>query len=146
MDEVKTNQRVEYVAGKFPGVDDGEITKGLFSVMLTSLGGKYCDMIAMVPVASLKSSKMSDVYSKCLKGVTEIGFSTCANSVDGHRTNKKFYKELCGGKIQSFYHNPFKPDDKIFPLFDTPHIFKCIYNIFLTRETFKIPRTSTLDI
>ena len=41
MDEVKTNQRVEYVAGNFPGVNDGEITKGLFSVMLKSLGGKY---------------------------------------------------------------------------------------------------------
>ena len=41
MGEVKTNQRIEYVAGKFPGVDDGEITKGLFSVMVKSLGGKY---------------------------------------------------------------------------------------------------------
>ena len=90
MDEVKTDQHVEYVGGNFPGSCDDGITKGLFSVMINSLGGKYCDMVAMIPVVTLDSVKMKEVYTKVLKGVTNIGFSTCALLVDGHRTNKKF--------------------------------------------------------
>ena len=52
----------------------------------------------------------------------------------------KFYKdELCNGKMTSFNDNPYDPGKKIFPLFDTPHIFKCFYNIFMTRNEFKCP-------
>ena len=139
MDEVKTNQAVEYVGGNFPGKNEDGVTKGLLSVMLSSLAGKYRDNVAMIPVVTLKSTTMDTVYDKVLKGVTEIGFSTCANSVDAHRTNKKFYKTLCGGTITESIPNPYKTSDSIFNLFDTPHIFKCIYNIFLTRKLFLCP-------
>ena len=99
--------------------------------MIKSLGGKYRDVVAMVPVVSLKATDMDEIYMKVLKGITEIGFSPAASSVDGHRVNKKFYKDLCddGNEVKSFIENPFKPEEKVFLLYDTVHIFKCIYNI-----------------
>ena len=98
--------------------------------MIKSLGGKYCDMVAMVPVVTLKSTQMSEVFMKVLKG--DISFSVCAMLVEGHRTNKKFYKELCSGTIKPFWNNPFRLEDKIFPLFDTPHNFVCLQYILET--------------
>ena len=108
--------------------------------MISSLGGKYQDMKAMVLVVTLKWEQMYNVYLKVSEDLTKIGFSTSAISVDGHRTNSKFYKEISGGKIKQVIDNPYKPDEKIFPLFDTPHIFKCVYNIFLTRQIFHCSR------
>ena len=79
-------------------------------------------------------------FSNVLKGVTEIGFVTCAALLDGNRINMKFYREnLCGGKLMMYVDNPFMAGYPIFPLFDTVHIFKCFYNIFLTRNELKIP-------
>ena len=140
LDEVKTDQTVDYTGGNILGEFEGVVTKGLLAVMIKSLGGKYRDVVAMVPVVSLKSTDMDEIYMKVLKGITDIGFSTTASSVDGHRVNKKFYKDLCGGKeVKPFIQNPFKPDEKIFLLYDTVHIFKCLYNIFLKRIHFEIP-------
>ncbi len=133
LDEVKTNQGIQYVGGNFFGKTEEGVTKGLLSIMVSSLAGKYRDNVAMVPVVNLNSTKMDEVYQKVLKGITNVGFSTGANSVDGHRTNKKFYKDLCGGKITESFENPYNPSETIFNLLDTTH-FKCIYNIFLTRN------------
>ena len=140
MDEVHTNQSVEYVGGKFFGNENNEITKKLFSVMVKSLGGRYKDMVAMQPVATLNSGTMKTIFMNVLKGLTEIGFTTCAVLVYGNRINMKFYKdELCDGKMKYFVDNPFKTGDKIFLLYDTPHIFKCLYNIFLSRNELICP-------
>ena len=74
------------------------LTKTLLSVMINSVGGKNRDMVAMIPSVNLKAEKISEIYKKVLKGVTDIGFSTCASGVDSNRINKKFYKELFDGK------------------------------------------------
>ena len=144
MDEVKSDQSVEYIGGGFSGRTENGVTKGLLGIMIASLAGGYHDMVAMLPVVTLTSIFMGDMFDKVLKGLTQLGFSVCAISVDGHRTNKKFYKDLCaaGGPATSIapsVKNPYHTKDLIHILFDTTHIFKCIYNIFLTRGTFKCP-------
>ena len=78
MDEVHTNQAVEYVDGSFSGTDVVNIvnvvniTKKLFCLMtkIKSLGGKYCDMVAMHPVATLTAEDMAVIFSIVLKGLT----------------------------------------------------------------------------
>ena len=55
IDEVKTDQSVDYTGGNFAGEGADGITKGLLAIMINSLGGKYNDIVAMVPVATLKS-------------------------------------------------------------------------------------------
>ena len=139
LDEVKTNQGIEYIRGAFFRSTKDGVTKGLLGVMISSLGGRYRDMIAMIPVVTLKWEQMKKIYLKVLEGLTKIGFSTCATSVDGHRTNHRFYKEICGGEMKQVICNPYKNGEKICPLFDTTHIFKCIYNIFMTRQVLHCP-------
>ena len=76
MDEVHTNQAVEYVDGSFSGTDVVNIvnvvniTKKLFCLMVKSSGGKYCDMVAMHPVATLTAEDMAVIFSIVLKGLT----------------------------------------------------------------------------
>ena len=41
MDEVNSQVSVQYVSGKFFGIENGQFTKTLLSVMLKSIGGKY---------------------------------------------------------------------------------------------------------
>ena len=76
MDEVQTNQAVEYVGKLFSGTDVVNIvnvvniTKKLFCLMVKSSGGKYCDMVAMHPVATLTAEDMAVIFSIVLKGLT----------------------------------------------------------------------------
>ena len=126
LDEVYTDQKVNFIGGNFDGLNEDGFTKTLLSVMLRSLCGKYRDMIAMIPTVSLKSEKMGKVFKQVLKGVTEIGFTVCATVVDGCRVNKKFYAEFCGSKVTelpTFIENPYKRENKTSPLYDTTHIF-----------------------
>ena len=140
LDEVITNQRAEYVGGNFFGVNGSGVTKKLLGIMIKSVGGKFCDMVAMQPVVTCDSEMMKKIFMNVLKAITEIGFSTCAVVVDGNRLNMKFYRqELYGGTMGSAIINPFKTEDKIFPVFDSVHIFKCLYNIFLNKNELKIP-------
>ena len=146
LDEVHTDQKVNFIGGSFDGLNEDGFTKTLLSVMVKSLCGKYRDMIAMIPTVSLKSEKMLEVFNNTLKGVTEIGFTVCATVVDGNRVNKKFYSLMCGSKVlPTSIENPFKSGLKIFPLYDAPHIFKCFYNLFMTRSTFMIPSFGDFD-
>ena len=52
LDEVYSNQCVQYVVGKFFGAEGGEITKTLLCLMLKSICGKYRDVVAMVPIVN----------------------------------------------------------------------------------------------
>ena len=76
MDEFHTNQAVEYVGGSFSGTDVVNIvnvvniTKKLFCLMVKSSGGKYGDMVAMHPVATLTAEDMAVIFSIVLKGLT----------------------------------------------------------------------------
>ena len=71
MDEVKTDQSVEYVCGRIIGETEEVVTKGLLEVMVSSLGGKYHDIVAMMPVVTLKTHTMHDIFQRVLKGLTE---------------------------------------------------------------------------
>ena len=48
MDEVKTDQSVEYIGGNFVGKTENGITKGLLGIMIASLAGGFHDMVAML--------------------------------------------------------------------------------------------------
>ena len=49
-----------------------------------------------------------------LKEVTEIGFDTAVNNVDGHSSNRTFYKEkLCNGVLKTNIPHPFKFSSRI---------------------------------
>jgi len=140
MDEIHTNQKIEYTNGTFFGLEEGKIVKTMLGFMISSVGGPYSDMVALCQMSKLDSSILKQNYIKVLKTLTECGFVVVANSADNHAINIKFYThELCDGTLLPFVQHPFLNGEKIFLLFDPVHIFKNIYNNFVNRKIFDCP-------
>ncbi len=135
MDEVYSQKKVEYMNGKFFGKETGHHTKTILAVMISSVAGKYKDIVALLPLSGISAEIMEKLFFQILKGLGEIGFQVCHTSLDGHAVNIKFYKLLSAGDIQSSIKNP-NSDQQIFLLFDTVHLFKNFYNNFVNKGQF----------
>lgn len=142
IDEVYSSSQIEFSGGKFYGFEHQEPTKTLLCFMIKSIAGRYNDVIAMVPLVKISSEIIKTWFDKVLEAVTNIGFDVVAVLTDAHSSNWKFYsQELCsGGKMKNFISNPHLPDNKIFLLFDSVHVFKNMYNNILNKQQFIAPR------
>ena len=67
--------------------------------MITSVGGRYEDVVAMYPCNNLNAQDMKKHFYHVLKALHEIGFLVVITLVDGNSVNTKFYEDLCGGKL-----------------------------------------------
>ena len=53
LDEVYSQQSMQYSSGSFYGHDGSLITKTLFCIMLKSIAGRFSDIVTMSPVANI---------------------------------------------------------------------------------------------
>lgn len=53
---------------------------------------------------------------------------------DNNRVNRKMFKYVCGGTLESYINNPSNNNKQIFLFFDTVHIFKSIRNNWLNQS------------
>ena len=129
LDEIYIAKRCEYSrsTGQIYGMESNEIEKMLLTVMFKSVAAQYQDVIAMVPVVKISSSMLYGLFNRVMSSTTAIGYDAVVSLVDGHSANAKFYKsELCCDKPTSFIAHPLDENKKLFPLFDSVHIFKCL--------------------
>ena len=142
LDEVFSFKTVQYSAGKFFGNENGSITKTLLCIMIKSIAGGYRDVIAMSPIDEISAEKIHAIWSDAVKKLTiDLGFNVCATTADNHKSNMKHFKKiLCPGELESYIPNPFDSSKKIFLLFDSTHILKCISNNFRNKECFVCPK------
>ena len=61
--------------------------------------------------------------------------------MDNFSANRKFYTELCGGKLQANIPNLLDVRQPLFLLFDAVYNFKNIYNNFLVKGAFNCPNS-----
>ncbi len=73
LDEVYTSKRVEYSAGKFYGYENQTVTKTLLGFMIKSVGGKFHEMITLVPLSKVDANIIDVIWHKIL----EVRFFTC---------------------------------------------------------------------
>ena len=137
MDEVHTKKNVSYTNGQFFGMVNGVITKSLLCVMIRAAAGRYRDVICMSPISNINAEIIRKIYEKCLKVLTTIGFDVVFTMTDGLEANAKFYKMVSSG--ETMIEHPFDPTKKIVLLFDTVHLFKNLYNNFLSYGVFACP-------
>ena len=140
IDEIYTAKRLEFQNGKLFGFDNGAPTKTLCGFMLTSISGKYKDMISLSQVGNLNAATLKKIFDIILPSVTKIGFSIVGISVDNFSANRKFYEhELCNKKISSSIPHPLCPGEEIYLVYDSTHVFKNVYNAWIKKRIFVCP-------
>ena len=148
-DEIYTAKRCEFSRsnGQVYGMSNKQPTKTLLSVMFKNIVSKYEDVIAMVPLTKMDSSILHKLFNDVMNVITTIGCDVVVSLVDGHSSSVKFYKkELCADKPTSFIPHPLDQHRFLYLLYDTTHIFKCIYNNFQKHSFFECPKFEELTI
>ena len=143
LDEIYVAQRVEYGGGKLFGMDEGAPCKTLLAFMIKSIAGKYSDIVCLFPVINLDSKKIKAAFEKVFPALIEIGFHPIVISMDNASPNRRFLRdELCQKSLKESVTLAFSPEE-VFPMFDTTHCFKNLFNNFVNHKVFKCPPFST---
>jgi len=69
-----------------------------------------------------------------LKAVDNAGFCVISVITDNNKVNSNMFKLLCGGEMQSCIVHPCDASWKMFFLFDTVHIMKCVSNNWINQK------------
>ena len=131
-DEVCVAKRCEFSrsTGQIYGMENNQPTKTLLTVMFKSIASKYEDVIAMVPLTTINSSTLLNLFTSVMTAITSIGYDVVVSLVDGHSSNVKFYKEeLCGNTFTSYIPHPVGEKLFFFTFFLTPLTFLNVYII-----------------
>ena len=145
-DEIYIYQTLDYQNGKFVGIEDegGALATTVLCFMLNSLAGKYCDVIAMIPLSHYTLDKLNKCFLATLEAAMSSGFEVVLTVCDNHTVNRQFLKRLCGGQLQPVTKNPLDDEKILHILIDPTHTVKNIYNNFQNRVNFNIPQTGTI--
>ena len=142
MDEVYCDRRCEFSrsTGSFYGMEGVEPTKTLLTVMFKSVAAPYEDVIALCPMTKIDSSKLNEIFHMVIAAIEPIGYDVVCSLLDGHSSNRKFYQRvLCSNRLVTDLPHPADDNKKLFLLFDSVHIFKCMYNNLVNRRQFECP-------
>ena len=95
IDEVYyTQQKTEYVHSNC-----------FLCLMVRSIAGLYCDVIAMLTVSNLNVKMQTDLWTKNIEILEEIGCDVVITLSDGNG-NHKFFKNIGGKILQDYIRNP----------------------------------------
>lgn len=146
LDEIHITSKLSYKGGKLegPAVNVPLSEASTAQVFMTSsILSKAKDVAAIIPVKNLNGDLLKDLCTHILQLLHRAGYSVLCLISDNNRINRKALIELCGGTLQLSIPHPLSPNEKLFFLFDTVHIFKCIRNNWLCQKdnmkTFAIP-------
>ncbi|QQP35180.1 Putative LOC101234561, partial [Caligus rogercresseyi] len=140
VDEVATAKRVEYSNGAFFGYEEMEPTKTVLAFLITSICGKYKDIVGLYPVVKLNAELLAQLHKTAREAAAEAGFSVRASICDGHSVNRRFYSEiLCDGRLKVSISNEEDGGQPLFLLFDMVHLFKNFFTNLMRRKNFKCP-------
>jgi hypothetical protein len=145
MDEVYTARAVELAGGRVYGDSEDGVTNTLFCTHISSVAGRFEDLVSMSPVPHITTNDIKHIFFKVLKSLTEIGFIIVSVTTDGHRTNQSFHNALGhDGLHPEYIMNPYSSDvnARVYTMYDTVHLFKNIYFNLLNKKTLLCPSFS----
>lgn len=96
--------------------------------MISSVLSKHKDVAAMLPVKNMDASFLHGSTMKVLERVERAGFKVVAIISDNNRVNRNVFEKMCGGQLSPCITHPFDSARKLFFLFDSVHLLKCIRN------------------
>lgn len=146
LDEMAIRQHLQYIhhKKKFSGFinfgtqnDKSEplpVAKNVIVIMLNALNIKLTIPIAFFFITTLIAEEKSILIATVIKALTNIGVRVVSITSDGLSSNPAAYEILGAitdetGTIVPYFHNP-DNNERIYVLYDTPHIMKLLRNCF----------------
>ena len=150
MDEIHVNPVMTFKGGSLRGqaVNSEDQAHSVQAFMISSVFGHASEIVSLHPVKNLTAEDLCSMLKKAIAAVHASGFVVIAIIADNNQINCKAYEILSGtGNLEHDIANPHMPDGRIFLLFDTVHILKCIRNNWLNQkdpdQTFRYPAVSS---
>jgi hypothetical protein len=134
LDEIYIDPKTSYKGGCITGLASNKTLEQATTVqvfMCCSLLSKNKDVAAMVPVKNLTSAYLQELIIKVIELLERVGFLVLCLISDNNRVNRNAFTDMCGGSLKSFTQHPCSSDRKLFFLFDTVHLLKCVRNNWL---------------
>lgn len=137
LDEISVRPQISYASSTIQGMSLNKNLEPAKSVQpfISSIHSKNKDITGLFPVKDLTADELYQLPKKILKVVEECGFSVVSVIAVNIRINRNMFATICGGELMSHITNPNIPPKKIFFLFDSVHILKCIRNNWMNQAT-----------
>jgi hypothetical protein len=147
IDEIYIHPEMSFKGGSIYGQsvsDSTKIAKTAQVFMISSILSKYKDVVSMVPVHNLTSQQLKDMCFSIICSLEKMGFNVIAVVSDNNIINRKAFALFSPVKIlESNVPHPCDSNRKLFFIFDTVHIIKCIRNNWISKKdgnkTMKFP-------
>jgi THAP domain/Transposase protein len=147
LDEIHVNPSLSFKGGAVTGVafnTDHDQAHSIQAFMISSLFSKFKDIVSLTPVKCLTSDQLAPMLYDIMGIVQNAGFIIVVVVSDNNQVNAKAFQTICGSNsFEEGIDNPHHVGQKIFFLFDTVHILKCVRNNWLNQtdrnQTFFYP-------
>ena len=152
LDEIHVKSLLTYKNGKLIGSTEKDIATTIHCFMITSLFSSNKDIVRFVPAKKMPAEELLMHLKNVLLVVRKADYRVVSIITDGNRINKKLFKLLSGvahkNELPLFIPDLVDSTRKIFLLFDSVHIFKCIRNNWINlknyRKTLTFPEIDNL--
>jgi hypothetical protein len=137
LDEIYVSPKISYKAGSVEGfADNCDLSQAttVQAFMICSVLSSKKDMAALVPVKNLTAAYLKELTQKVLSMVEGAGYQVLCIITDNNRVNGNMFALFSYGKLQSCITHPCDPNRKLFFLFDSVHLMKCIRNNWLNQK------------
>ena len=141
LDEMHVKPLLTYKNGKMIGSTDKDIATTIHCFMISSIFSSNKDVVKFVPAKKIPAEQLLKHLKNVLITIRQAGYVIVSIITDGNRINKKLFKLLSevqsNGDLPSYVSDPVDPSNKIFLLFDSVHILKCIRNNWINLKNYK---------
>ena len=110
--------------------------------MISSVLSSNKDVGSLVPVQKMTTHDLTVMTQEVIQNVTRAGYRIVSVISDNNVVNRKLFMELSGtDRLVPYIQNPINVEERIYILFDTIHLLKCIRNNWINdvEKSFTFP-------
>ena len=151
LDEIHIKPKMTYQNGKLIGNSENNITRQanrIHTFIISSVLSSNKDVVALIPVQKMTNQDLYHMPKEVVKQYI-YGYRIICILSDNNVVNRNFFMNLSGTNcLVPHINNPINPDHKIYLLFDTVHLLKCIRNNWINdaEKTLTYPNFSDHDL
>ena len=148
LDEIHIKSKVVYENGNVRGYAENKSMKEanrMQCFLISSLCSNNKDVVSIIPVQQMTAIYLCELIKQVIINVSNAGYRVISVISDNNVVNRNSFKMLANSDhLVPFITNPVNEEEKIFILFDSVHILKCIRNNWLnlknSKKTFTFPK------